>query len=180
MSISLPLFPKKADAPTPPGTPPSPRRGYRPARRSGCLAIVEAVRENKEPRRSSMHRRELPGLDAVALGHVRQDHYARTDRSVQGGCGKWCDPRSFEGERCPRQTGCCDDRKPPAHCGTTAFALSFEKSGGTSNLPVCRSYLQLQPLTTPVCMGLRVLMSASPERPRRRYRFSGQSTPSQR
>src|SRR5262249_44141672 len=67
-----------------------------------------------------------------------------------------------------------------AHCGTTAFALSFEKSGGTSNLPVCRSYLQRQPCTTPVCMGLRVLMSASPERPMRRYRFSGQSTPSQR
>jgi len=67
-----------------------------------------------------------------------------------------------------------------AHCGTTALALSFEKSGGTSNLPVCRSYLQRQPFTTPVCMGLRVLMSASPERPMRRYRFSGQSTPSQR
>src|SRR5262249_20064851 len=34
---------------------------------------------------------------------------------------------------------------------TTAFALSFEKSGGTSNLPVCRSYLQRQSFTTPVC-----------------------------
>src|SRR6516164_678172 len=42
--------------------------------------------------------------------------------------------------------------RSPAHCGTTAFALSFEKSGGTSNLRVCRSYLQRQPFTTPVCM----------------------------
>ena len=50
-----------------------------------------------------------------------------------------------------------------AHCGTTAFALSFEKSGGTSNLPVCRSYLQRQSFTTPVCWGLRLLMSASPD-----------------
>src|SRR5258706_10138490 len=32
--------------------------------------------------------------------------------------------------------------KSPAHSGTTAFALLPEKSAGTSNLPVCRSYLQ--------------------------------------
>jgi hypothetical protein len=30
----------------------------------------------------------------------------------------------------------------PTHSGTTAFALSPEKSAGTSNLPVCGSYLQ--------------------------------------
>jgi len=44
--------------------------------------------------------------------------------------------------------------KSPTHLGTTAFALWPEKSAGTSNLPVCRSYLQRQPFTTPVCMGL--------------------------
>jgi len=55
--------------------------------------------------------------------------------------------------------------KSPAHSGTTAFALSPEKSAGTSNLPVCRSYLQRQPFTTLVCMGLRPLTSAAPNRP---------------
>src|SRR5262249_59295852 len=71
-------------------------------------------------------------------------------------------------------------QSPPGRAGVSAFALLSEKSGGTSNLPVCRSYLQRQSFTTPVCWGLRLLMSASPERPMRRYRFSGQSTPSQR
>ena len=58
--------------------------------------------------------------------------------------------------------------KRSAHSGTTAFALRSEKSAGTSNLPVCRSYLQRQPFTTPVCMGLRPLTSASPDRAIRR------------
>ena len=58
--------------------------------------------------------------------------------------------------------------KSPTHSGTTAFALSSEKSAGTSNLPVCRSYRQRQPFTTPVCMGLRPLTSASPDRAIRR------------
>src|SRR6516162_10635779 len=35
LSISRPLFRAKADALTPSGTPPWPRRGYRPPRRSG-------------------------------------------------------------------------------------------------------------------------------------------------
>src|SRR5262244_2964933 len=71
----------------------------------------------------------------------------------------------FEGERgCPLQTRCCDDQKAPGDAGTTAFALLSEKIAGASNLPVCRSYLQRQPCTTLVCMGLRLLMSASPDR----------------
>jgi hypothetical protein len=36
--------------------------------------------------------------------------------------------------------------KSPTHSGTTAFALSPEKSAGTSNLPVRISYLQRQPV----------------------------------
>lgn len=54
------------------------------------------------------------------------------------------------------------------HSGTSAFALWLEKSGGTSNLPVCRSYLQRQSFTTPVCWGLRPSMLASPDRAMRR------------
>src|SRR5262249_56182910 len=56
------------------------------------------------------------------------------------------------------------DQSPPGRAGVSAFALSSEKSGGTSNLPVCRSYLQRQSFTTPVCSGLRPLMLASPDR----------------
>src|SRR5262249_49209152 len=57
-----------------------------------------------------------------------------------------------------------DDQKAPGRAGTTAFALLSEKSAGTSNLPVCRSYLQRQRCTTVVCMGLRPSTSASPDR----------------
>ena len=39
-----------------------------------------------------------------------------------------------------------------------------KKLPAASNLPVCKSYLQRQPCTTLVCMGLRLLMSASPDR----------------
>jgi hypothetical protein len=49
------------------------------------------------------------------------------------------------------------------HSGTTAFPFCSEKMTGASNLPVFRSYQQRQPLTTPVCIGLRPLMSASPD-----------------
>jgi hypothetical protein len=93
---------------------------------------------------------------------------------IPSGCLPLC-PRQHTGGDCAALTVSSQQQTSPgradfatikssAHSGTTAFALSLEKSAGASNLPVCRSYLQRQPFTTPVCMGLRPLTSASADR----------------
>lgn len=51
-----------------------------------------------------------------------------------------------------------DGQRAPGDLGTTAFALFWQKSAGTSNLRVCISYRQRQPCSTLVCMGLRLLI----------------------
>jgi hypothetical protein len=90
VSISRPLFLKKADAGddrlsagrTVEGRPPTAARNAALAQFEqgdpailACLAIVEAVRENKEPRRSSMHRRDRRGSMPSRFGTCGKVHY---------------------------------------------------------------------------------------------------------
>jgi hypothetical protein len=90
------------------------------------------------------------------------------ERQVRANSGPDRPSRASASLACIRSQSDIATIKSPTHSGTRAFALSPEKSAGTSNLPVCRSYLQRQPFTTPVCMGLRPLTSASPDRVIRR------------
>jgi hypothetical protein len=55
--------------------------------------MVEAIRENQRAPALIHAQQRLLGLDAVALGHVRQDPLCDGLMGrYRAGCGKWCDP----------------------------------------------------------------------------------------